>query len=1037
MAFFVYLLVYVAAFLLSELFKPTPDTENAKPAGLGDFNVPTATEGRAVPIIWGTVELAAPNVIWYGDLRTQRIREKIKTGMFSSKKITVGYQYYLGIQFGLCRGPFNGPHDGLLKIRIDDTVVFQSSPIHASGSFAINEPELYGEDAGGISGTLSFFPGTSSQARSTYLENVLQFSPDILPAYRGTCYIIAEQIYVGNSPSLRPWKFELRRIPDGLGLATGSPGTGTELINGRHANPMNVLFEALTDSEWGLSINPASIDQNTLKSHAQTLYDEGIGFSAILDRQRKVKDIIAEIERLVDGVLTTDPDTGLHTFILIRESDIPSPLSSLPLVDESNAANIEFSRPAWSETTNSVRVKYFDPDQDYKESFALAQDMANRIIQGDDVIVTEQFMGLKDKAAANFIAWRDLRTLAYPLAKVSFMLKRELYTLKPGSLFRFSWSSLGISELLMRVNRIQVGNADDNMLSIDAIEDVFVSQAASFGNPIDSNWTVPTQTVSAIDADDQLIFEAPKAMNDQDPDDPELLPRVVTLARLNSGDGYEVHTQQAASKSALGATYTENLGPVPDYVRVGTLRTAIPGAGGSLPAQGVGDIFIDPLAGDDLSELIDSAARTTTDMNNLLTLVYIAPPSVNSPDELRDYGEFVIYSQALESIGGSPQVTGLELRNCYRGCLDTVPKAWPVGSRVWFVGFAGAGLSSQTFTDSFWVRAKLLPTTQESGALPIASATPTNPIVINDGFRYYGPMPPAELFVGSRYNTSASFSVSGTNAFTLSWLRRNWRTVLGLNNILGDNNDGTDFEPGAADSGDGLYYRVEIYDEASPSQGLIIQRDTPVDSLTNNNEPFDVNDIMGAVGSALSGTIRAEIEARHAVSSPETISRVRLTHSFDWNITGFSTANPDAVFLGRIPYGTVVSPSFILDKAGSPGSPKSIPLINIRMAYGARLNDGPGTGNNGRIFIVKNGGSPGQLIFDGQGVSPYTTILATNISNPDASPSEWQGVAITFLHYHHTGRPIWIAIQDQSTNRLLAYAILEPLNNTIPESINV
>src|SRR6056297_3309785 len=72
------------------LFKP--DIENAKPNGLGDFEFPTATQGRAVPLIWGTPKLTAPNVIWYGDLETLPITREVKTGLFSSEDQIVGYQ---------------------------------------------------------------------------------------------------------------------------------------------------------------------------------------------------------------------------------------------------------------------------------------------------------------------------------------------------------------------------------------------------------------------------------------------------------------------------------------------------------------------------------------------------------------------------------------------------------------------------------------------------------------------------------------------------------------------------------------------------------------------------------------------------------------------------------------------------------------------------------------------------------------------------------------------------------------------------------
>ena len=105
MPFWVLLLINVITFLVTELLRPKPNIENAKPAGLGDFNVPTATEGRVVPIIWGRVKMAGPNIVWYGDLIAQPITEKVKTGLFSSDTVTTGFRYKIGLQMALCRGP--------------------------------------------------------------------------------------------------------------------------------------------------------------------------------------------------------------------------------------------------------------------------------------------------------------------------------------------------------------------------------------------------------------------------------------------------------------------------------------------------------------------------------------------------------------------------------------------------------------------------------------------------------------------------------------------------------------------------------------------------------------------------------------------------------------------------------------------------------------------------------------------------------------------------------------------------------------------
>ena len=151
MAFFLLFLLWAAVYVVAELIRPKPKFEDARPSGLGDFRFPTATEGRAVPLIWGTVKVEGPNVIWYGDLRNEAITEIVRTGMFSSDEITKGYRYILGIQFAICRAEAT-----LTKVYVDDRVVFTGS-VSTVSALSIVNLRLFGGDefgTGGISGTL-------------------------------------------------------------------------------------------------------------------------------------------------------------------------------------------------------------------------------------------------------------------------------------------------------------------------------------------------------------------------------------------------------------------------------------------------------------------------------------------------------------------------------------------------------------------------------------------------------------------------------------------------------------------------------------------------------------------------------------------------------------------------------------------------------------------------------------------------------------------------------------------------------------------
>lgn len=69
-----YIIGYVVTLALSYLFSPKP--ENAKPAGINDVQAATAEVGREIPVLFGTRDISAPNIVWYGNLKAVAIRKK-------------------------------------------------------------------------------------------------------------------------------------------------------------------------------------------------------------------------------------------------------------------------------------------------------------------------------------------------------------------------------------------------------------------------------------------------------------------------------------------------------------------------------------------------------------------------------------------------------------------------------------------------------------------------------------------------------------------------------------------------------------------------------------------------------------------------------------------------------------------------------------------------------------------------------------------------------------------------------------------------
>jgi hypothetical protein len=669
MAFFLTLLLYVGLFLLSELLLPKPNIEGAKPGGLGDFQFPTAEEGRAVPIVWGTVRLNGPNIGWYGDLRTKSIKEKVDTGLFSSDNVTIGHKYYIGIDFMLCRGEFSESSPdfdaGIRRIWVDDTVLRpESAGWVNSGAITIDEPEFFGKDSGGITGTLQLFPGRANQAQSVYMAAVSDIDSTLLPNYRGTVHAVMEQMYIGNAPSLRPWAFEVRRIPDGLGLGSDA------LVNGSDANPANVIYEIMTNSEWGLGLS--NVDQTQMSTAGVTLAAENNGYARILDRPLQAVELLAEIEQQIDGFLVQDPITKFWQIQLIRETDYPSPTSLIPSFDESNILSLDFSRGSWADTANQVKVQFTDREKNFASSFAVAQDMANKIIQNDDdIIATQNYPAVQDRTLANKLAWRDLRTLSYPLAKGKIKADRSNYTLRPGDLARITWPPYGITDLVVRVNKISLGTDAANEMIYDWVEDIFRVETPSFADPTDSLWNPIADEPENVNA--ARIWPLPLGYQDVNN-----VQQFGLLASRGNGAQTEFdlylreETSLPVTTVRTGTTLIQVVSP---FTPTALLDGAVEINEGS-PNDFTNDVI---------------TINTTTDIDSVTSSAVVGDLNDAQPPNLILVDDEIMFFESLTSLGGG-QYT---LNNVYRGMLDTAVARHDDNAIVWFFTY-GIGVLEHT-----------------------------------------------------------------------------------------------------------------------------------------------------------------------------------------------------------------------------------------------------------------------------------------------------------------------------------------------------
>lgn len=182
--------------------------EQPNPGTLEDLGNPRADEGSEIIKVFGTVNVADPQVVWFGDLGTSPIRQRIgrKYGLFGPKQYaTIGFQYRAGIHFVLCLGPV----DNVGRIRIDKRVLLDG--LSTGGRVSANQPNLFGasDREGGAGGDIDILMGADDQPVNDYLA---ANTSGPTPAHRGVTSLVLRQFYIGNNPSLRPWEVRLTRI---------------------------------------------------------------------------------------------------------------------------------------------------------------------------------------------------------------------------------------------------------------------------------------------------------------------------------------------------------------------------------------------------------------------------------------------------------------------------------------------------------------------------------------------------------------------------------------------------------------------------------------------------------------------------------------------------------------------------------------------------------------------------------------------------------------------------------------------------------
>jgi len=247
---------------------------------------------------------------------------------------------------------------------------------------------------------------------------------------KATIYLAAEREITVAEATAR----DLGDILDYL-LGKGVNKAIAEVPGEVHAmNPAHMIYECVTNPEWGRGIDPALINENSFVYSANTFCSEMFGLCMTWFRKEEIDTFIQTIIDHVGAALYTDRDTGLLTLRPIRADYVVEdlPLFTLDsglidvLEDDSGAADVAYSE---------VIVKGHDPVYDVDFQMR-AHNLAAWQETGASNTLTVSYPGLPTRSLTGRVAARELKVHASGLQKFKVTLYRRAWKIAPASCFR-------------------------------------------------------------------------------------------------------------------------------------------------------------------------------------------------------------------------------------------------------------------------------------------------------------------------------------------------------------------------------------------------------------------------------------------------------------------------------------------------------------------------------------------------------------------------------------------------------------------------
>lgn len=286
----------------------------------------------------------------------------------------------------------------------------------------------------------------------------------------------------------------------GVGVPSSESG-----MNGAH-----IIYEALTNREWGRGLSRERLDENSFLVAAQTLYNEEFPLCMKWTRQDSLENFVQGVLDHIGAVLYEHRGTGLLVLKLLRDDYLSGP--EIPAYDnESGLLEIrEGTVGSPGRGVNTVSVTWHDPMEDQPRTVTVRNNAAIRMAGGAVNSTEKTYSGLPTAALALRIAQRDLRASSTNLRKYTVVLDGyssiNAIGAHPGDVIRVKDDVRAIPWTILRIGSVEYGTPTDSKIVMECIQDVFSMPATSFATDVPSSWTPPDTTPCVPQ---QKVFEVP------------------------------------------------------------------------------------------------------------------------------------------------------------------------------------------------------------------------------------------------------------------------------------------------------------------------------------------------------------------------------------------------------------------------------------------------------------------------------------------------------------------------------------------------